>query len=309
MPDRYRPRVPRYAARHEIRGVTYHVNLWGDREAPPLVLLHGWGDAGSTFQFVVDALQDDWFVVAPDWRGFGKSRHRTYGYWFPDYLADLDELLAIYSPDEPARVAGHSMGANILSLYGGVMPERIAKLVNIEGFGLRNSDPAEAPKRYREWIEAQQRNRGYSRYERFEELAQRVNKRSPTLADDRARFVAERWAEVDEEGKVALRADPAHKIRNPVLYRRAEAEACWHAVTAPVLFVIGGNTDFNSPDMLWVDPDHAFGAFPRLTKLTIPGAGHMVHFEQPGALAAAIEEFMLERGGPSTAGDPSTTVR
>ena len=93
--DRYRPRVPRYAARHEIRGVTYHVNLWGDREAPLLVLLHGWGDAGSTFQFVVDALRNDWFVVAPDWRGFGKSHHRTYGYWFPDYLADLHELLAI----------------------------------------------------------------------------------------------------------------------------------------------------------------------------------------------------------------------
>jgi len=74
MPDRYRPRVPRYAARHEIRGVTYHVNLWGDREAPLLVLLHGWGDAGSTFQFVVDALQRHWFAVAPDWRGFGKSR-------------------------------------------------------------------------------------------------------------------------------------------------------------------------------------------------------------------------------------------
>ncbi len=58
--------------------------------------------------------------------------------------------------------------------------------------------------------------------------------------------------------------------------------------------MIGGNTDFDSPDMLWVDPDHAFGAFPRLTKLTIPGAGHMVHFEQPEALAAAIEEFMLD---------------
>jgi len=292
--DRYRPRIPRYAARHDIRGVTYHVNLWGDREAPPLVLLHGWGDAGSTFQFVVDALQHDWFVVAPDWRGFGKSRHRTYGYWFPDYLADLDELLAIYSPDEPARVVGHSMGANILSLYGGVMPERIAKLVNIEGFGLRNGDPADAPKRYREWIEDQRRNKGYSRYDRFEELAERVKKRSPTLADDRALFVAERWAEMDEDGKISLRADPAHKLRNPVLYRRAEAEACWHAVTAPVLFVIGGNTDFSSPDMRWVDADNAFGAFPDLTKLTIPGAGHMVHFEQPEALAAAIEEFLLD---------------
>ena len=72
----------------------------------------------STFQFVVDALTREWYVIAPDWRG----SHRLAGqpYWFPDYLADLDALLRRYLPEEPARIVGHSMGASIAATYAGV---------------------------------------------------------------------------------------------------------------------------------------------------------------------------------------------
>ena len=120
----------------DIRGVQYSVTEWGDRSAPLFFYLHGWGDTGSTFQFVVDALSRAWHVVAPDWRGFGHSSVECTSYWFPDYLADLHELLAIYSSDRPARIVGHSMGANIAGLYAGTMPERVQALVNVEGFGL-----------------------------------------------------------------------------------------------------------------------------------------------------------------------------
>jgi pimeloyl-ACP methyl ester carboxylesterase len=137
----YRARLEGRSARHRLRGVDYHVTEWGNADSPLLVFLHGWGDAGSTFQFVVDELKDDWFVIAPDWRGFGETRLEAESYWFPDYLADLDALLEIYSPDAPVRLMGHSMGANVASLYAGVMPERVAVVVNIEGFGLLDSKP------------------------------------------------------------------------------------------------------------------------------------------------------------------------
>ncbi len=99
-----------------VRGLRYHVRTWGRPEAPLLVVLHGWMDVSASFQFLVDALQGDWHVVAPDWRGFGLTDWAADGYWFADYLADLDVLLDHWSPGRPATVLGHSMGGNVLGL-------------------------------------------------------------------------------------------------------------------------------------------------------------------------------------------------
>ncbi len=105
-----------------IRGLDHSISEWGDENAPLLIYLHGWADTGSTFQFVVDELTQDWHVVAPDWRGFGRTAHSAGTYWFPDYIADLHELLRHFSQDAAVSLVGHSMGGNIASLYAGVMP-------------------------------------------------------------------------------------------------------------------------------------------------------------------------------------------
>jgi len=293
----YRPRVSRRSSRHAVRGIDYQVNEWGDPHDPLLVMLHGWGDCGATFQFVVDALAPAWFVVAPDWRGFGGSTGRgggrTPAYWFPDYLADLDALLAIYSPATAAALVGHSMGANVAGLYAGVMPERIAAFVNVEGFGLSDSDPAAAPANYRRWIEAGREIQPYSTYASYEALAARIVKRNPAVNLDRALFVARQWAALDDSGAVRLHADPAHKLPNAVLYRKSEAQACWSRITARVLRVCGADSPFVTAAKAWPAPDAAAAAGPERRTETITGAGHMVHLEQPERLAAAIESFLV----------------
>ena len=68
-----------------IRGLRYNIRHWGPAGAPPVFLLHGWMDASATFQFVVDALQREWHLIAPDWRGYGDSQWLGHPYWFPDY--------------------------------------------------------------------------------------------------------------------------------------------------------------------------------------------------------------------------------
>jgi pimeloyl-ACP methyl ester carboxylesterase len=271
--------------------VNYSVNEWGSANNPTLFLLHGWGDAGGSFQFLVDELKHDWFVVAPDWRGFGNSHFRTEGYWFPDYVADLDELVNIYSADSPAQLLGHSMGANVAGLYAGIMPERVATLVNVEGFGLADSKPENAPAHYRRWIEASREKRGYAIYQSYEELVPKILQRSPRMAADKAMFVARTWACATVRG-IELRADPAHKLPNAVQYRRAEALACRAAITARVLVVTGEESDFHAAAKSWLDPEHGNHAYPAAESVLIPGTGHMVHFEQPGRLATAIESFL-----------------
>ncbi len=288
----YQARVEGRSARHRVRGIDYHVTEWGQAQSPLLVYLHGLGDAGSTFQFVVDELKHDWFVIAPDWRGFGESRLEAESYWFPDYLADLHAILEIYSQIVAVRLVGHSMGANVASLYAGAMPERVAALVNVEGFGLSDSDPADAPGRYRQWIEAGRSRPAYSSYAALEELVPRIMRRSPGLGADRALFVADKWAEAHADGVIRIKADCAHKLPNAVLYRRQEAVACWRNVTAPVLIVVGADTDFTSDMMSWIDADSR--PFRNSEPVTIAGAGHMVHFDQPASLAESIEGFLTK---------------
>jgi pimeloyl-ACP methyl ester carboxylesterase len=257
------------------------------------MLLHGWGDCAASFQFLVDELKKDWFVVAPDWRGFGRSHHRCEGYWFPDYLADLDLILANYQPDQPVQLLGHSMGANVAGLYAGIFPERVHSFVNVEGFGLADGDPSNAPANYRRWITQGRHMPAYATYRSFDELARRILKRNPVMSPDKAMYVALQWSVQDDNGLIELRADPAHKLPNAVQYRRAEAEACWDRVTARVLLVVGENTDFTAAAKSWIDPDESAHPFRNEQTAVIPGCGHMVHFEQPGKLADAVEDFLL----------------
>jgi len=278
-----------------VRGLRYHLRCWGDARAPKLVLLHGWMDVSASFQFLVDELRTEWRVIAPDWRGYGLSQWSgADSYWFPDYLGDLDALLRFLSPDESVTLVGHSMGGNVGCLYSGARSDRVAKLVNLEGFGLRGADPGQAPARYTDWLGELAEPPRFRDYASFEELATRLQQGNPRLARDRAMFLAEHWGMATPQGRVVLRSDPAHKRVNPVLYRIEEAEACWRKVTAPMLWVEGAE----SQSLKWLRLDPASyearkRCFATLVPRTIPDAGHMLHHDQPQRLATTIEEFLL----------------
>ena len=277
--EQYCPRIDRRSVRHCIRGIDYQVSEWGDPSSRLLVLLHGWGDAGSTFQFVVDELEDEWFVIAPDWRGFGETHGRADSYWFPDYVADLDALLSIYSPDDAVNILGHSMGGNNAGLYAGVFTDRVAALINVEGFGLADRDPADAPANYRRWIEMGRQGTAYRSYDSYAELAKRIQRQSPHMTSERAQFVATLWADRCPDDLVRIKADPAHKLPNAILYRRRETEACWSQVTASVLMVVGAESRFRPGAVSGSAADAYLPPLAAAEIATVKRSGHMVHFD------------------------------
>jgi pimeloyl-ACP methyl ester carboxylesterase len=286
------------APRHEtlrLRGLDIHLTRWGpppSESNPPVFLLHGWLDAGGSFQFLVDALRQDWPLVAPDWRGFGRSEWAQQGYWFPDYLGDLDALLEQLSPALPARLVGHSMGGNIACLYGGIRPERVRCVVNLEGFGLARTSPAEAPARLRKWLDQVKSGPKPKDYASFDELAAVIRFRYPRFSPPQSNFIAAAWGRLDSDGRVRLAADPLHHWVNPVLYRREETEACWRNLRAPLLMLVGETSEH--PAKLGVDGTaQAFRAlFPHIEIARVAGAGHMLHVERPDLAAPLIETFM-----------------
>jgi pimeloyl-ACP methyl ester carboxylesterase len=277
----------------DIRGLRYHVRHWPRVGAAKLILLHGWMDVSASFQFVVDALRGAWDVHAPDWRGYGLTEWSgADSYWFPDYLADLDFILDAISPGEPVNLVGHSLGGNVAALYAGIRPARVARLVNLEGFGLSPTRPEQAPERYARWMDELHDRPQLRPYASFAALEERLRAGNPRLTSRRAHFLARHWGKALDDGTVVLRGDPSHKIVNAQLYRYEEALACWQRVTAPVLWVEGAESQTAS--RLKLDPAQVAerrAAFRNVRTATVPEAGHMLHHDQPGAVAALIEEF------------------
>ena len=295
-----------------IRGLQYHVQVWdGTAEnvaLPPLVLVHGWMDVAASYQFMIDAFSDAFAagrtIIAPDWRGFGKTGSAAVGeradnYWFADYLADLDFLLDHYVQQTPVDLVGHSMGGNVAMIYAGVRPGRIRRLVNLEGFGLPASKPAKAPARYAKWIdELKSLQRGemdLKTYDDVSGVARRLMKTNPRLSPDKAGWLASHWAQPDTSGKWKILGEAGHKITSANLYRADETLEIYKCITAPVLAVEALDDSLGK----WYEGSYTLADYHERLKLVadaqvavIADAGHMLHHDQPAVLAQMIEKFL-----------------
>jgi pimeloyl-ACP methyl ester carboxylesterase len=303
----YQARRPSRSEFVPIRNLRYHVRLWGEPGAGkvPLVMVHGWMDVGASYQFVVDALEHDHYVIAPDWRGYGLTESPPAdNYWFPDYLADLDFLLDHYSPSTPVNLVGHSMGGNIAMLYAGSRPARIRRLVNLEGFGMAATRPSQAPKRYALWMdELKALHRGelaLKAYDSADGVAQRLMKTNERLGRDKADWLARHWARQEADGQWRILGDAAHKITNASLYRVDEVLAIYQCISAPTLSVEASD---NSLDKWWkgkftlAEYHERLQSVPSVQQARVTDAGHMLHHDQPAQVARLIEKFIESAAG------------
>ena len=277
----------------ELRGLRYHVRHWGKFDAPKIFLLHGWMDSSATFQFVVDAFKNSWHIIAPDWRGYGASEWLGRPYWFPDYYADLEALLQHYSPDEPARLVGHSMGANIASMYAGTRPERVLQVAMLDFLGLNRTDHNDAPAQLGKRLDNLSGGHKLRPYRSTADLAKRLCQSNPHLSSERAEFLSQNVSRVRPDGLIEMACDPWHKIPSPSLYKIEDVMNFWRSITCPVQMLIAD--DGFVFERFGTDSDEykeRISCFNELQVVRITDAGHNIQHDQPEQVATALERFL-----------------
>lgn len=300
-----RPHVPRRAPRHEqleLREGRFACTRWGPPSDDPVLLLHGWMDCGAAFQMLVDELPDDWPLLAVDWQGHGHSSRRAGRYWFADRLAELDAILEACYPGRAARVIGHSLGGTIALMHAGLRPERTRWLVDIEGFGLPAREGEEGAQQVRDWLAQLRKGVQPRRYRDAAQLAGALRLRNPRLPEANALFLATAWTRRLDDGRLEMLSDPVTELRSPLRFTRAEMEACWAGVQAPVLLLVGGESDYlervgGAPRLeAWLQ------ALPSVRAHTIAASGHLLPHERPAEVAARVLRFAGQGGeGPPAA--------
>jgi len=183
--------------------------------------------------------------------------------------------------------------------YAGVRPARIRRLINLEGFGMPKTQPAQAPQRLAKWLDELKEPQALRSYASVDEVAARLLKNNPLLTPDKAAWLAPHWAQPrngpGEDGRWHILGDPAHKRVNPILYQVPEILATWQQITAPVLWAEGDLTDIAK---WWghryprSEFDERLSVVPQVQRVRLAPCGHMLHHDQPQALAGHVAAFL-----------------
>jgi pimeloyl-ACP methyl ester carboxylesterase len=271
-----------------------HYVDWGNAGAPPLLLLHGGRDHCRSWDWVAAALRRDWHVLAPDLRGHGDSQWSANGdYAMTGYVYDLAQL--IHQQElAPATIIAHSLGGMIALRYAGIYPERVRRLVAIEGLGpspRRQRERARQPvaERLQHWIAAQRGLAGRlpRRYARLEDAFRRMREANAHLSPEQAWHLTQYGVNQNEDGTYSWKFDNYVRLEPPCDLTSAEIEELWGRITCPTLLVYGQESRVSNPQ-----EDGRARHFRNARVVTLAGAGHWVHHDR---LDAFLE---LLRGVP-----------
>jgi pimeloyl-ACP methyl ester carboxylesterase len=239
-------------------------SVWTGGAGPTLVLLHGAGDSAGTWSGIVKAFTPRYRVVIPDLAGHGGSAPAEGPISVGQVLKGLEAVMQ-QGPQDPAIIVGNSLGAWAAMLYAREHPDRVARLVLVNGGALVGDRPdlSLMPKT------------------REEAAALMTQLRDPS-AGPIPGFVLDNVVREAQNGPIARLVQTAGEMSQYVL------EGKLHEVTAPA-------------DLLWGESDKLFSIayarrmmaqLPAARLTTIPACGHVPQQECPVRFGAALSDLL-----------------
>jgi pimeloyl-ACP methyl ester carboxylesterase len=281
-----------------VTGLTYNVLEWqGPSTSSDLtfVLVHGFADLAHGCWFpVAEKLAQYGHVIAPDLRGHGDSDWISGGgyYYFMDYVADLDDVIARLARERVILV-GHSMGGSVCCYYAGTRPDRVTALGVFEGLGPPDMAKLDGPTRTAIWIDSWREARSKPRpMPSLDEAVRRLRKHDDKLDEALARELAEVGTRRTDDGWF-WKHDPLHRTFGPHAFRLEVAIRYWRRITCPVLIVDGADSKLTLPAE---DLAQRRAHFANHRHVIVGDAGHAVPRHQPGRTAELILDLALGPG-------------
>ncbi len=268
---------------------------WGNQDAPPLILLHGGRDHCRNWDWTAQALREHYHIIAPDLRGHGDSQWASDGnYPILSYIYDLKQLIDQMDL-APVTIVAHSMGGNIAIRYTGLYPDKVKKLVAIEGLGPSPKIQAEmaakgTANRLREWMETKQKYADIAprRYKDFDAALERMKTENPHLSDEQVRHLTVHAVVRNEDGSYSWKFDPLMRNWWPHDLPSDATEEMWRNITCPSLMLYGADSWASNPQK-----DGRLKHFGDNVEVReFANAGHWLHHDQFGLFMETLDGFL-----------------
>jgi len=273
-----------------------HYVDWGTAGAPPLLLVHGGRDHCRNWDWIAEALCEDYHIIAPDLRGHGDSQWMVGGgYRLTDYVYDIAQLLH-QTKLTPTAIVSHSLGGMISLQYAGLYPENVTRLVAIEGLGWppekaaqRATQPVE--ERMGEWIDDLRglSGRAPKRYPSIEVAFARMQEANPHLNPEQARHLTVHGVNQNEDGTYSWKFDNYVREQSPYDIPTKAVEALWSRIACPTMLVRGTESWASDPN-----EDGRANHFRNAQVVNIEEAGHWVHHDKLAEFLGLVRDFLAD---------------
>ena len=266
---------------------------WGTNGKPPLILVHGGLDHARSWDWTARALRNDFHVYAVDLRGHGNSAWAPGAlYSIAEHLLDLSALADIIN-DYPLYIIGHSLGGIMTLLYAGLYPDRVRKIVAIEGLGPppRHKIHGPASERLREWIDGMRKteNRTAHSYPNLAAAVARMKEANPFLSEEVAEHLTLHGTNWNADGSIIWKFDNYARPFAPYGTNIEDAKEILSHITCPTLLFWGRRSWAQDPE---IDGRAAVIRNHKLVK--VDNAGHWVHHDQLDLFLAETKKFLAE---------------